>query len=894
MHSFKRITTLNEMNNEERKEFIELIYKNCRKDDINKFLQANKDNIKSNLSGSAKRMFEDDVLKHKNLHLEFFNQIISKLDDVSQAKFIDKMIKSLCRDDKELGEWIIKQEELEDEDMLLDHLYLVDDDKIKGYFSLFRLLHMDIGISEEEVINTKATETIKKEFKSRDERITELEDENRALKEKEKENKKAHKKEIDELNKTHKKEIDELNKTYEKDISELRERLEEAIINPSSTPSSIQSNIPSSSDDEGIKDNKPSIEEDNNASSTNNDQLFDHQSVINDLANRTLIGVVKAEGIQIDKNWIIVTPIIPILGDNEKIDRDDFLKHVDYRGEYSTCILYLSSDVLRMVLKSDDADYYQYMNADEKYKCLYNAFCKKLLFYVPYFYETDDKYKLNAILLCKPVEYRDFSNSSFVPFYDAPKKEFEAKLSRYEDLVVDNYPSTLSSSLRYIFVKDAIYEINYIPKGRSVNGKYNVWKPNPKRGHEPFRKLDLKIDTDSSDRYIYTPNIDKRTNDLYVKNIMFIQSSGKKDVAFDEEEFISNVYENAKSRNLYYTEDDLRQFHIAVKSSSLVILAGLSGIGKTKLPMVYANTLGLNEARNTLLFVPISPSFLEPEDVLGYIKPLNNDDENNAEYIESQTGLVSFLIDANEHKDKIHIVVFDEMNLSQIEYWFAPFISLLEQDSDSRTLKLYSSTLKVKNSERYPSSINIGENVIFIGTVNIDETTKQISDRLLDRAIVINLASPSFSKLKDMGSATSEIYPEVSYSRFMAAVNKVDNPANAFSDMQFALIDDVNNLLINSSYGKGISFRSLNKMALCIKNAKNILSDNDAIDFVLSQIVIKKIKGSKEELDDIFSDDDSRGLLSVLNAHNEVSEFKKSRQLIELKSSEINKYGFTR
>ena len=85
MHSFKRLTTLNEMNNEERKEFIELIYKNCRKDDINKFLQANKDNIKSNLSGSAKRMFEDDVLKHKSLHLEFFNQIISKLDDVNPA-----------------------------------------------------------------------------------------------------------------------------------------------------------------------------------------------------------------------------------------------------------------------------------------------------------------------------------------------------------------------------------------------------------------------------------------------------------------------------------------------------------------------------------------------------------------------------------------------------------------------------------------------------------------------------------------------------------------------------------------------------------------------------------------------------------------------------------------
>lgn len=195
--------------------------------------------------------------------------------------------------------------------------------------------------------------------------------------------------------------------------------------------------------------------------------------------------------------------------------------------------------------------------------------------------------------------------------------------------------------------------------------------------------------------------------------------------------------------------------------------------------------------RSTVLFVPISPSYLEPEDVLGYIKPLQNNDKGyNSEFIESQTRLVSFLIDAQEHKDKIHLVIFDEMNLSQIEHWFAPFISLLEQDLDSRLLHLYSNNLSLINGDKFPSTINIGENVFFVGTVNIDETTKHISDRLLDRAIVINLAAPSFTDLRDIGTTASKIYQEIPYSSFASSVAQVDNAALEFLEAEFDFIND--------------------------------------------------------------------------------------------------------
>src|SRR5699024_6087488 len=75
---------------------------------------------------------------------------------------------------------------------------------------------------------------------------------------------------------------------------------------------------------------------------------------------------------------------------------------------------------------------------------------------------------------------------------------------------------------------------------------------------------------------------------------------------------------------------------------------------------------------------------------------------------------------------------------------FSPFISILEKESESRFLSLYNEKSHCINRSSYPDKIKINNNVIFIGTINLDETTKNISDRLLDRSFVINLKKKKF------------------------------------------------------------------------------------------------------------------------------------------------------
>lgn len=892
MIKIKKINSIQEMTEDQKEKYTELVYKNCSSIVYN-FLQSNKDYIKKQLSGSMGRVFETEVLKQKKLKQSFLKQILEKLDDIRAEKFNNKILKYLFNQDKDLADAITINREFEEKQLIT--YFFKENINANLIKSIFECLGIETGITEEEfkkVAEQVQNESFEKELEKAKEEIESLKIKN-----------KEEKAELEKKLKENEKHFKEKQKESESEVERLKDEINELKNNkPKTEIKTVYVERPKTNESEEkdkiIEEVEEDISEISNPLKNEINLRIDFQDAIDDLEERTLLGVVKAEGIQPNNGMIIVTPIVPIITENSNINREEFINNVDYRSDYSTFVLFITPNLLKDYLSGEDADNYQYYTSDEKFSVLFEAFCKKIIFFRPEFaVKEGERRKLNAVLIDDPVNYEDFNNSTFVPSMDLTKKEFENKINGHEDLILKNYPASLSSSLRYVFIKDTIYEINYVPSTNQIDGRYIQWKFNGQDNKPPYRKLDIKVINEFNDKYIITPGAFNDIPDsIYVKNIMLIQPSVKSNSLFDEDEFIYNVSENAKSKNLYYSEEDLKNFHVAVKSSNLVILAGPSGIGKTRLPMVYANTLGLDSARNTVLFVPISPSYLEPEDVLGYIRPISSKDGElfNAEYMESQTGLVSFLLDAAEHKDRIHLVIFDEMNLSQIEHWFAPFISLLEQDPDSRVLNLYADNLAVKNGEKYPSSISIGENVFFVGTVNIDETTKQISDRLLDRAIVINLAAPSFTNLKEMGEAKQENYPEITYSRFSTAMAKVENAALKFNDKEFSLINDLNTLLTESVYNKSISFRSLNKMAIYLSNSNGLLSRNEAIDFVISQIVVKKINGSREELEGILSDDDTQGILKILDEHSDVSEFAKTRKLVTQKIQELNKYGFTR
>jgi ABC-type transport system involved in cytochrome bd biosynthesis fused ATPase/permease subunit len=144
----------------------------------------------------------------------------------------------------------------------------------------------------------------------------------------------------------------------------------------------------------------------------------------------------------------------------------------------------------------------------------------------------------------------------------------------------------------------------------------------------------------------------------------------------DEAEFFERFANHVQASGFRYRDADLKAFHLSAKCTDLTILTGLSGIGKSSLVRLYAEALAGEDvaARARLLTVDVSPSWTEPQDILGSVNLLDR------QFEPASCGLFHHLLSAaREHEQAgsrsgIVLVALDEMNLAQVEHYFAGFI----------------------------------------------------------------------------------------------------------------------------------------------------------------------------------------------------------------------------
>ena len=184
---------------------------------------------------------------------------------------------------------------------------------------------------------------------------------------------------------------------------------------------------------------------------------------------------------------------------------------------------------------------------------------------------------------------------------------------------------------------------------------------------------------------------------------------------------------SAGELKLYYDIEDIRRFIGALAVTKLIILQGMSGTGKTSLAYAFGEFL-----QNKTVVVPIQPMWKERTDLVGYYN------EFTKKF--NETTLLYKMYEAN-YNEEIYITVLDEMNIARVEYYFAEFLSLLEiPNADGRNLDVVADRreddpkLLQKNGK-----MRLPTNMWFVGTANNDDSTFSISDKVYDRAMVLNL-----------------------------------------------------------------------------------------------------------------------------------------------------------
>jgi len=210
-------------------------------------------------------------------------------------------------------------------------------------------------------------------------------------------------------------------------------------------------------------------------------------------------------------------------------------------------------------------------------------------------------------------------------------------------------------------------------------------------------------------------------------------------------EAVSDVIDYIASQGFVFEPWQVAAYITAIRTKPFVILAGISGTGKTKLPRLVAEATG-----SKLTVVPVQPSWTDSSDVIGFERL-------------SGTFAPGYLLRcaaaAQGEQDAEHVLLLDELNIARVEYYLAEVLSLIEERHNEGG-HIVSPPL-VPNASLGEdgtdwTGVRLPSNLALIGSVNMDETTFGFSKKVLDRSFVIEFSTVDLGIVGDAEARPTE------------------------------------------------------------------------------------------------------------------------------------------
>ncbi len=344
---------------------------------------------------------------------------------------------------------------------------------------------------------------------------------------------------------------------------------------------------------------------------------------------------------------------------------------------------------------------------------------------------------------------------------------------------------------------------------------------------------ELKRQLDIATGNFGSPTREQRIAEIQSPLIQFSKPQNRR--TFDklqpskEKEWLDSIALNLKNAGFEFPTRMLKSFHTSLKIaeySPLTVLAGVSGVGKSKLPELYAKFGGIN-----FLMESVLPTWDSPQSMLGFFDVINSRYKSQP-ILKLLAQSASKYGDANEggsntgFDDVMSIILLDEMNLAHVELYFADFLSKLEERRGKATEKLPHIDIDL-GSGLEPHHIKLGRNVLWIGTMNQDETTKALSDKVLDRGNVITSPRPkklvSSNSLATLQKSLSTDVPLMTKAEWSSWINLLEVPESLKSnvDKYHKAVEEINDSL--DGVGRTIGHRVWQSIERYIINYPDVL-----------------------------------------------------------------------
>lgn len=376
----------------------------------------------------------------------------------------------------------------------------------------------------------------------------------------------------------------------------------------------------------------------------------------------------------------------------------------------------------------------------------------------------------------------------------------------------------------------------------------------------------------------------------------------EKTVPISTKEAILQIESYIAAKGFHYNKGLIENFFLCLKSKPFVILAGISGTGKTRLVELFAEAIGAEYK-----LVPVRPDWSDSSDLFGHL-------DLNGRFFPGV--ILKFLKMAIDHPNKPYFLCLDEMNLARVEYYLSDLLSVIEtrkieKDNISSypliTIDKYGADESAFNEY---GEICFPQNLYLVGTVNMDETTFPFSKKVLDRANTIEFNYVNLiPDLDSMGEIPDRLQLPNSFlkSEYLFL-------SQCAEDMEYVNEICAELQRINKILEKGnahVGYRVRDEIVFYMLNNKNegsLIKNEEAFDNEIMQKVLPRIQGSStsvlEVLCELFKvcavdhnqsngDSDADRMKKVLRDPSISCKYPKSAEKLELMVRRFEEEGFT-
>lgn len=396
---------------------------------------------------------------------------------------------------------------------------------------------------------------------------------------------------------------------------------------------------------------------------------------------------------------------------------------------------------------------------------------------------------------------------------------------------------------------------------------------------------------------------------------------------FDSRAYLNSINEDTEDIKHAETLENIvniyRSYIAAIKSKPFLLLAGISGTGKSRIVRELARACweeGTDEYKaqkpKNFQMVQVKPNWHDSSDLIGYVSRVSG----KAEYVAGE--FLKFIARAWEDTETPYFLCLDEMNLAPVEQYFAEYLSVIESRKSHEDDTVTTDPILEKSAEDWyrvltseltnddnvrnrflEEGICIPQNFIVVGTVNMDETTFSFSRKVLDRAMTIEM-----NEVDLHGGLTKrhENIGKLSNAELVgSAVEGVDvyNDYTNVCDIALGYLQKVNDVLESTPFK--IAYRTRNEFLLYVVNNLPYCKDengNDleqgyviarALDEITSMKVLSRIEGDDTKVSDELLENLSKaiedGLKTVSREENTIKSISLAK-LKEMKAKLVSGY----